>query len=83
MSYAVPSVETSYPILNGICTWHSAEVVNAADSEMGYQNTILIAKAMALAGLDVLRDKSLRQSIRAEFDKQVPAETREMVRSLA
>ena len=54
----------------------------AADSEMGLQNTVLVAKAMALAGLDVLRDKQIRAEIRAEFDRQVPVETRELVQSL-
>jgi amidohydrolase len=82
VSYVVPSVETSYPILDRICTWHSSEVVEAADSEMGYQNTILVAKAMALAGLDILRDKELRSQVRAEFDRQVPVETRDLVQSL-
>ena len=83
VSYAVPSVETSYPILDRMCTWHSMDVVNASDSEMGYRNTILVAKAMALAGLDVLRDKELRAAVRAEFDLSIPVETRELVRSLA
>jgi metal-dependent amidase/aminoacylase/carboxypeptidase family protein len=82
VSYVVPSVETSYPILDRICTWHSSEVVEAADSEMGYQNTILVAMAMALAGLDILRDKELRSQVRAEFDRQVPVETRDLVQSL-
>ncbi|HYP58890.1 MAG TPA: M20 family metallopeptidase [Thermomicrobiales bacterium] len=83
VSYVVPSVETSYPIIDRVCTWHSMDVVNAADSEMGYENTIRVAKAMALAGLDVLRDQELRTSVRAEFEQQLPVETREMVRSLA
>jgi amidohydrolase len=83
VSYVVPSVETSYPIIDRVCTWHSMDVVNAADSDMGYENTIKVAKAMALAGLDVLRDEELRRSIRAEFDDRLPVETREMVRSLA
>ena len=82
VSYVVPSVETSYPILDHICTWHSSEVVEASDSEMGYRNTILVAKAMALAGLDVIRDKTIREEVRAEFDRQVPVETRELVQSL-
>jgi hypothetical protein len=49
---------------------------------MAYQNTILVAKAMALAGLDILRDKELRSQVRAEFDRQVPVETRDLVQSL-
>ncbi len=71
VSYLVPSVETSYPILDRMCTWHSEEVVAAADSELGYDNTITVAKAMALAGLDVLQDDQLRQTVAAEFTKSL------------
>jgi amidohydrolase len=82
VSYVVPSVETSYPILDGVCTWHSMDVVRASDSEMGYANTLLVAKAMALAGLDILRDETLRMNVREEFEARLPVETREMVLSL-
>jgi hypothetical protein len=73
VSYVAPSVETSYPILDRVCTWHSQEVVDAADSEMGYANTLLTAKAMALTGYDVLTEPSLRQAIRAEFQAAIAA----------
>jgi metal-dependent amidase/aminoacylase/carboxypeptidase family protein len=69
VSYVVPSVETSFPILDRVCTWHSQEVVNAADSDMGYRNTILVAKAMALAGLDLLTDPALLAEVKAEFER--------------
>ena len=82
VSYVVPSVETSYPIIDRICTWHSSDVVRASDSEMGYQNTLLVAKAMALAGLDVLRDEQLRTTNHSEFEQRLPVETRDMVRAL-
>ncbi len=82
VSYVVPSVETSYPILDHVCTWHSQDVVDASISELGFQNTILVAKAMALAGLDVMRNAELRGQIRDKFDSQVPLETRQMVQSL-
>ena len=55
VSYAVPSVETSFPIVQGRCTWHSQDVVEAAESEYGYENTFLIGKAMALTALDLIR----------------------------
>lgn len=71
VSYVVPSVETGYPILDRICTWHSEEVVEAANSPMGYENTIAVSKAMALAGLDLLTDPALLQQVKGEF-----AETR-------
>jgi metal-dependent amidase/aminoacylase/carboxypeptidase family protein len=69
VSYVVPSVETSFPILDRVCTWHSQEVVDAADSEMGYRNTILVAKAMALAGLDLLTDSALLADVKGEFER--------------
>ena len=50
VSYEIPSVETSYPIINRVCTWHSQEVVDASDSALGYDNTITVAKGLALAG---------------------------------
>jgi metal-dependent amidase/aminoacylase/carboxypeptidase family protein len=83
VSYLVPSVETTYPILDHVCTWHSSEVVEASNSQMGYENTLRVAKALALAGLDVMRDPELRASVRDEFEQKVPEETREMVRTLA
>jgi hypothetical protein len=67
VSYLVPSVETSYPILDHVCTWHSQEVVDAANSEMGYTNTILVAKAMALTGVDLLADPSALVEIKDQF----------------
>ena len=67
VSYEVPSVETGFPILDSVCTWHSPEVVAAANSKLGYQNTLLVAKAMALTGVDVLVDPALLARIRAEF----------------
>ncbi|HRA47670.1 MAG TPA: M20 family metallopeptidase [Thermomicrobiales bacterium] len=82
VSYVVPSVETTYPILNGVCTWHSPDVVEASISELGFANTILVAKAMALAGLDVMRNAELRGTIHETYELQVPAATREMVQAL-
>ncbi|MDP9359584.1 MAG: M20 family metallopeptidase [Chloroflexota bacterium] len=71
VSYVVPSVETGFPILDRVCTWHSPEVVEAADAAMGYENTITVAKALALAGLDLLTDAALLRRVKGEF-----AETR-------
>ena len=76
VSYVVPSVETGYPILDRLCTWHSQEVVDAADSDLGYANTIAVAKAMALAGLEVLTDSNLLDDIKAEFARTKAARGR-------
>ena len=83
VSYVAPSVETTFPILDGVCTWHSQEVVEAARSPMGYRNAVLVAKALALAGLEVLRSEELRTEIRREFDERVPSNGRELVLGVA
>jgi amidohydrolase len=67
VSYEVPSVETAYPIVDHVCTWHSEEVVAAADSPIGYANTITVAKAMATTGLDLLHDPDLMAAVKDEF----------------
>lgn len=67
VSYLVPSVETGFPILDRVCTWHSQEVVDAADSELGYRNALLAAKGMALTGLDLLTSPALLGSVKDEF----------------
>jgi amidohydrolase len=68
VSYSVPSVETSFPILDRVCTWHSQEVVEASVSELGFANTIKVAKAMALTGLDLLTNPAALNEVTAEFD---------------
>ncbi len=67
VSYIVPSVETSYPILDRVCTWHSQEVVDASDSELGYDNTMVVARAMALVGVDLIVDEGLLTAVTDEF----------------
>lgn len=83
VSYVVPLVETTFPILDRVCTWHSREVVEAARSPMGYRNAVLVAKAMGLAGLEVLRSEELRAEIRREFDDRLPSNRRELVLGVA
>jgi amidohydrolase len=67
VSYVVPSLETSYPILDRVCTWHSPDVVEASNSEMGYANTLLVAKALALTGVDLIADPEFLAEVKAEF----------------
>jgi amidohydrolase len=68
VSYAVPSVETTFPIVQGRCTWHSQDVVDAAESEYGYANTFLISKAMALTALDLIEQPATLTAIKREFE---------------
>ncbi len=71
VSYAVPSVETAYPIVRNRCTWHSQDVVDAAESEYGYANTFLVGKAMALTALDLIEQPELLESIEQEFQRSL------------
>jgi amidohydrolase len=73
VSYVTPSVETSYPILDRVCTWHSQDVVNASASELGEENTLKVAKAMALTGVDLLADSTLLEAVTSEFAKALQA----------
>ncbi len=66
VSYLVPAVETGFPITETVIPWHSAQVVAAANSALGYRNMLLAAKAMALAGLDLLVDGNLLRAVRDE-----------------
>jgi len=66
VSSIVPAVETGFPITEQVIPWHSAQVVAAADSDLGYRNMLLAAKAMALAGLDLLMDGGLLRSVKDE-----------------
>ncbi len=70
-SYAAPSVETSFPIMTGTCTWHSQAVVDASDSELAYANTLTVAKALALTGIDLISDPALLATVRQEFDRSL------------
>ena len=67
VSYEVPSLETSFPIMDRVCTWHSQEVVAAADSDFGYQNTLAVARALALTGIDLIADPELIGAVKDEF----------------
>lgn len=69
VSYVAPSVETAYPILDRVCTWHSQDVVDASISELGEENTLKVAKAMALTGVDLLTEPSLLEAVKLEFDQ--------------
>jgi len=50
-------------------TTHSPDVVAASDSELGYGNTLLVAKAMALTGIDLIADPVFLADVKAEFER--------------
>jgi hypothetical protein len=54
--------------VQGRCTWHSQDVVDAAESDYGYANTFLIAKAMALTALDLIENPETIAAINVEFE---------------
>jgi amidohydrolase len=70
-SYVAPSVETSFPIMTGTCTWHSQAVVDASDTDFAYDNTITVAKALALTGIDLIADPQLLAAVRGEFEQSL------------
>ena len=57
------------PDFDRVCTWHSQEVVQAADSELGYANTLAVARAMALTGLDLIVEPDLLAAVKEEFNR--------------
>jgi amidohydrolase len=69
VSYVVPSVETSFPILDHVCTWHSQEVVAAAQSALGFANTLSVARALALTGVDLIADADFLANVKEEFQQ--------------
>ncbi|MCC6314096.1 MAG: hypothetical protein IT337_08770, partial [Thermomicrobiales bacterium] len=52
---------------------HSQDVVDASDSELGYANTLKVAKAMALTGIDLLTDSNLLDRAKQEFAREKKA----------
>lgn len=77
VSYLVPAVETGFPITEWVIPWHSAQVVAAAQSELGQRNMLLAAKAMALAGLDLLMDGNLLRAVRDEHRRALADRARD------
>ena len=75
VSYVTPSVEIGYPIVDRMITWHSTDVVAASDSEMGYQNTLLVAKALAMTGIDLIEQPELLAEVRASWKTEVERRT--------
>jgi len=71
VSYVTPSLEVSYPIVDRVITWHSPDVVAASDSELGYQNTLLVAKALALTGIDLIENPELLAEAKATWKAEV------------
>lgn len=73
VSYVAPTVSVSFPITDGPIPWHSAQVVEAANSERGYASMFTAAKAIALVGLDALTDPAFVQAAKQEHAAAVAA----------
>jgi metal-dependent amidase/aminoacylase/carboxypeptidase family protein len=71
VSYVTPSVELPYPIVDRVITWHSADVVEAADSDFGYENTLLVAKALAMTGIDLIEQPDLLTEVKESWRAEV------------
>jgi hypothetical protein len=45
--------------------------VEAADSDLGYANTLLVAKALAMTGLDLIEDPGLLGTVKDAFQSEL------------
>lgn len=69
VSHAVPSIHPWVAICDeGAAQCHQRTFAEWAASERGIASMLLAAKAMACTAADVLRDRALREAVRAEFE---------------
>lgn len=69
LSYRLPVASGSFAISETPIRGHSTEVVEGSRSELGLNNTIKVAHAMALTALDLLTNPALLESAKAEHAK--------------
>ncbi|MFN8498376.1 MAG: M20 family metallopeptidase [Anaerolineae bacterium] len=68
VSYAAPSSGCQFAISDEPIPGHSPQVVACSASDMGRENMLRAAKAMALTALEVLTDPALVGAIRDEYN---------------
>jgi len=70
VSYRCPCVHQWFDVVGDPkVALHTPELRAGADSDYGYEQMFIVAKAFVHAGEDVLRDPEFLADIRAEFDK--------------
>ncbi|MDG5787452.1 M20 family metallopeptidase [Evansella sp. AB-P1] len=67
VSHRVPAIHPYIKISQSPIIAHTHEFREAALSDFGFEGMIVGAKALALTGLDVLKNETLREAIRKEF----------------
>jgi amidohydrolase len=73
VSRTLPTTSLTFAISEVPISGHSKEVVEGSVSDMGRENAIRTGTALALAGLEVLRDPVRFAAIQAEFRDGPPA----------
>jgi amidohydrolase len=72
VSHVVPTIHPFIGYGNPKLVNHTKEFAEASCSEPGFRSMILAAKSMAMTCLDLLHNKELMGSIKAEFDQTKP-----------
>ena len=67
VSQVVPTIQPTIAICGPKVSCHMPEFAVAAASPSGEEGMLLAARAMALTGLDLLRDRDALHSVKAEF----------------
>ena len=68
VSHVVPSIHPVYAI--GTAVNHTREFTGVSNTPPAHQVTVVMAKAMALTGVDILTNKDLLPKIKESFKKQ-------------
>jgi amidohydrolase len=68
VSHVVPSIHPCYAI--GTAVNHTREFTTVTNTPPAYEATLIMAKAMALTGVDILTNKDLLPKIQESFKKQ-------------
>ncbi len=71
VSRVTPSIHPTVAITDQWVTGHTREFAALCDTEEAYEIMLTVSKAMAIAGLKVLRDTALQQKIKEEFTAQI------------
>ena len=67
VSQALPSYALSFAVSETPIPGHSTEMARAAESKLGLDNAVLVAKILALTTCDVLDSPDLPEAARADF----------------
>jgi len=69
VSHACPATSFHLAITSGPVPWHSPEVVRASGTERAKVMTVIAAKILAAATIDIWVDQEFRREVRQAFEK--------------